>query len=170
MYPELSCGNASQIKMGFIGSNDSSAESRKFSMEKSANGELVSSTLCTYSTWRYMFLSCWHARVFNWKRLWVRSQPIRTKLTLRNQRNWQGYDYFWPMNTMLLTSSKLQKDPANNLCDVFNSLAPGRGGSYFETVISRHMLQGWFISTLVKLLQVHECHRTPLMISHHWFR
>ena len=50
-----------------------------------------------------------------------------------------------------------------------NSLAPGWCGTV--VILKVWSLNTWirFMSTFVKLLS-YECHRTPLMISQHWFR
>ena len=50
---------------------------------------------------------------------------------------------------------------------VVNSLGFGRCGNNFNSVISEHMLQIKFMTTVVLW---GECHRTSLMISQHWFR
>ena len=56
-----------------------------------------------------------------------------------------------------------------NMLNYFNSLAPGKCGNNFKIVILNlfHELISWAFP--VKLL-LGECHRTPLMISQHWFR
>ena len=50
-----------------------------------------------------------------------------------------------------------------------DSLALGRYGNDSNSVLSVDMLQIRFRSTSLKVLSG-ECHRTPLMISQHWFR
>ena len=50
---------------------------------------------------------------------------------------------------------------------VVTSLGFGRCGNNFNSVISEHMLQIKFMTTVVLW---GECHRTSLIISQHWFR
>ena len=46
-----------------------------------------------------------------------------------------------------------------------NSLAPGKCGSNFKSVILEHMLWIKFMS-----IDPGECHGIPLKLSQHWFR
>ena len=95
-----------------------------------------------------------------------------------------AYQHFVPNKISWLIRSGGTQKPRNRMSSTnnnglwfetwqaVNTLAPGRCGSNFKSVISEHMLWMNFMSTFyeIALGVSDECHITPLMVCQHWSR